>query len=194
MIRQLRPALVALALLTLATGIVYPLGMTAVAQLAMPGRADGSIVTVDGRPAGSALLAQPFDGPTWFHPRPSAAGSPGAAYDAAASGGSNLGPTNPELLATIAERAGAYRRDNGLADGTEVPIDAVTASGSGLDPDISPANARLQAPRVAASRGLPLDPVLAAIDAATRGRTAGVLGQPRVNVVELNAGLAALGA
>jgi len=188
MIRQLRPALVALALFTVVTGFAYPLAVTALAQAAMPGRADGSIVTIEGRPAGSTLLAQPFDGPTWFHPRPSAAG-----YDAAASGGSNLGPTNPDLLATIAERADAYRRDNGLVGGTDVPIDAVTASGSGLDPDISPANARLQAPRVAAARGLPLDRVLAVVDAATSGRTAAALGQPRVNVVELNAGLVRIG-
>jgi potassium-transporting ATPase KdpC subunit len=188
-IRQLRPATVALIVFTLVTGIAYPLAVTALAQLVLPGQADGSLVEVHGAARGSALLAQPFEGAHWFHPRPSATG-----YDATTSGATNLAPTNPELLATIRARANAYRRENELPPEASVPVDAVTASGSGLDPEISEVNARLQAPRVARSWGLPLDEVLAVVQAHTSARSLGVLGQPRVDVVEVNADLARLGA
>ena len=184
MLRQLRPALVAIALFTALTGIVYPLFVTGIAQVAFADAADGSEVVVDGRVVGSSLVAQPFDGDQWFHPRPSAVD-----HDAAASGGANLGPTNPELLAQIDAFADEYRRRNQLAAGTPVPIDAVTMSGSGLDPHISPRNARLQAARVARARGLGREDVLALVAGHTESRTAGILGEPRVNVVDLNATL-----
>lgn len=187
MLRQLRPALAALALFSVLTGLVYPLVVTGIAQAAFGDAADGSEIRLDGAVVGSELIAQPFDGDEWFHPRPSAAG-----YDAAASTGSNLGPTNPELLDAIAERAASYRTRNDLDAGTPVPIDAVTASGSGLDPHISPRNARLQAARVAASRGLALEDVVDLVDQHTEPRTLGVLGETRVNVVTLNAALARL--
>lgn len=187
MLRQLRPALVTLVLFTALTGLVYPLAVTGIAQTAFPSEADGSEITLDGEVVGSALIAQPFSGEEWFHPRPSAAG-----YDASASSGSNLGPTNPALLAAIADRADRYRDDNDVPAGTPVPIDAVTASGSGLDPHISPRNGRLQAARVAAARGMGVEEVLALIEAHTESRTLGVLGESRVNVVTLNADLAQL--
>ena len=185
MLRQLRPAVVSLVLLTVLTGVAYPLSITGVAQLGFGHQANGSTITVDGTVVGSALLAQPFTGDEWFQPRPSAVG-----YDATASGGSNLGPTNPALLATIEQRAQDYRLRNGLDDGVPVPIDAVTTSASGLDPHISPRNARLQAPRVAAVRDLSLGTVLRLVDDNTEHRTLGVLGETRVNVVRLNAALA----
>ena len=184
--RQLVPAVVAFLALTVLVGVLYPLAVTGVAQLAFPGRADGSLVRRDGVVVGSALLGQSFSGARWFHPRPSAAGD---GYDGASSAASNLGPTNPELLDTIEERLAAYRKENGLAAHGRVPVDAVTASASGLDPDISPANARLQAPRVAQARGLPLSRVLALVDEHVSGRTLGFMGEPRINVLELNLAL-----
>jgi K+-transporting ATPase ATPase C chain len=187
MLRQLRPALVVLALITVLTGLAYPVLVTAVGQVAFPGAADGSEITVDGQVVGSSLIAQPFEGEEWFQPRPSAVD-----FDAAVSGGANLGPTNADLLYTIGERAGDYRARNGLDDGVPVPVDAVTTSGSGLDPHISMRNARLQAPRVAEVRGLTLDAVLGLVEANTESRTFGMLGEPRVNVVELNGDLAGL--
>ena len=187
MLRQLRPAIVVLALMTALTGLVYPLLVTGVAQLAFSDEADGSEITRDGEVVGSSLIAQPFEGDEWFQPRPS-----GVDFDAAGSGGVNLGPTNPELLDTIAERAVEYRQRNGLADGVPVPVDAVTSSASGLDPHVSVRNARMQAPRVAEARDLAVDAVLALVEAHTEARTLGVLGEPRVNVVQLNADLAGL--
>jgi K+-transporting ATPase ATPase C chain len=187
MLRQLRPALVLLLAFTVLTGVAYPLLTTGVAQLAFGDAASGSRLTVDGEVVGSSLIAQPFEGEQWFQPRPSAVG-----YDAAGSGGSNLGPSNPDLLAEIEARAEAYRRRNGLGPGTAVPVDAVTASGSGLDPHISPRNARLQTARVAEARGLEVAAVAALVEDHTEARTAGILGEPRVNVVELNAALAQL--
>lgn len=184
MLRQLRPALVAIALFTALTGIAYPLFVTGIAQVAFPDAADGSEVVIDGRVAGSSLIAQPFEGDEWFRPRPSAVD-----HDAASSGGSNLGPTNPELLAQIEAWADDYRQRNHLPSGTPVPIDAVTMSGSGLDPHISPRNARLQAARVADARGLSQEDVLALAAEHTESRTVGILGEPRVNVVDLNAAL-----
>jgi K+-transporting ATPase ATPase C chain len=186
LVRQLRPALLLIVVFTAATGIAYPLVTTAIAQVAFGDKADGSLVERDGVVVGSSLIGQSFAAPQYFHPRPSAAGE---GYDGAASSGSNLGPANPDLLAAVQERAAAYRAENGLAAGALVPIDAVTASASGLDPHISVANARLQAERVATRRGLELDTVLEAIDEHTDGRGLGVLGEPGVNVLGLNLAL-----
>jgi potassium-transporting ATPase KdpC subunit len=184
--RQLRPALLALAVFTVLTGLIYPLAVTVVAQTAFGRSADGSIVRVDGQAVGSELIGQSFSQPQYFHPRPSAAGE---GYDAAASSGSNLGPNDSGLLAAVAERAAAYRAENGLDDSRLVPVDAVTASASGLDPMISVANARIQATRVARERGLDPTIVLAVVADQTVGRVAGVLGDPGVNVLLLNVAL-----
>jgi len=186
LLRQLRPALLSLAVFTVLTGVAYPLVVLGAGQAFFPHQANGSLIEVDGRVVGSELIGQGFTAPRYFHSRPSAAG---AGYDGAASSGSNLGPTNPEYLATVEDRVAAYRRDNGLSDEVRVPADAVTASGSGLDPHISVANARLQAPRVAEARGLSVDAVLAAVDDHVAGRALGVLGDPGVNVLELNLAL-----
>lgn len=185
--RQILPALRVLALLTVLCGVLYPLAVTGVAQAAFGGRADGSLVRDGrGRVVGSSLIGQPFTGSRWFHPRPSAAGD---GYDPTASGSSNLGPANPKLLRVVRARAAAYRAENGLSRRTPVPVDAVTASGSGLDPQISVANARLQARRVARARDLPVARVLALIDRHTQDRALGFLGEPGVNVVTLNLAL-----
>ncbi len=181
---QLSAGLRIVAVMTIALGVVYPLAVTAFAQVVTGDRANGQLVRVDGEVVGSSLLAQEFTEPQYFHPRPSAAG-----YDAAASMGSNLGPTNPELLDTVAERVAAYRNVNGLPEEVAVPVDAVTASGSGLDPHISPANARLQAARVADARSLELDVVADLIGEHTDRRPLGILGDDAVNVVELNVAL-----
>jgi K+-transporting ATPase ATPase C chain len=186
-LRQLRPAVVVLVLFTVVAGIIYPVVATGLGQLAFRDEANGSLIVRDGRVVGSALLGQSFTGQGYFHPRPSAAGANG--YDGAASSGSNLGPLNPDLLSAVAERVAAYRTENGLAADLPVPVDAVTASGSGLDPDISVANARLQSARVAAARGLQPGDVQQLIDEHTDGRELGVLGVPAVNVVQLNLAL-----
>jgi potassium-transporting ATPase KdpC subunit len=188
--RQLLPALVAFVVLTVLTGIVYPLVVTGIAQLAFPSRADGSLLARNGVVVGSSLIGQQFEGPRWFHPRPSSAGD---GYDAMSSSASNLGPTNTTLLRDVRSRAAAYRRENGLPPNTPVPPDAVTGSGSGLDPAISVANARLQAARVAGARGLSEAAVLALVSAHTGGRSLGFLGEPGVNVVELNLALDGIG-
>lgn len=186
--RQLVPALRILAVLTVLCGLIYPLAVTAVAQVAFAEQADGSLLRdQDGDVVGSSLLGQAFEGDEWFLPRPSAAGD---GYDGSASAASNLGPTNPVLLDSVAERVAEYRDQNDLAAEAPVPVDAVTASGSGLDPHISVANARLQAPRVADARGLPLDAVLDLVDLHTDGRSLGFLGEPGVDVVALNLALA----
>jgi K+-transporting ATPase ATPase C chain len=184
--RQLFPALLVFLALTVLTGVVYPLVLTGVAQVAFPGRADGSLIERDGVVVGSRLLGQGFAAARYFQPRPSAAGE---GYDGAASSASNLGPTNEDLLSAIRERVAAYRELNGVAPGDEVPIDAVTASGSGLDPHISPENARLQARRVAEARGIPVERVLDLVEEHTDGRSLGFLGEPGVNVLELNLAL-----
>jgi K+-transporting ATPase ATPase C chain len=184
--RQLVPALVVFLFFTALVGIVYPLAVTGVARIAFPSKSQGSLVRERGVVVGSRLLGQAFSGPRYFQPRPSAAGT---GYDGAASGASNLGPTNPVLLAEVRARVAAYRRFNDLAASTPVPVDAVTASASGLDPEISPANARLQAPRVARARALPLAQVLALVHENTEGRSLGFLGEPGVNVLELNLAL-----
>jgi potassium-transporting ATPase KdpC subunit len=181
--RQLVPAVLAFLVLTVLTGLAYPLAMTGVAQVAFPNRADGSLIKRDGKVVGSRLIGQNFSTPRYFHPRPSAAGD---GYDAMSSSASNLGPSNPVLIAEVRKRVAAYRSENGLPAGSAVPVDAVTASGSGLDPHISKANARLQASRVARARGLSVADVLALVDAHTDGRSLGFLGEPAVNVLELN--------
>lgn len=181
---QLSAGVRMVAVMTLGLGVVYPLTVTAFAQVVAGDRADGQLVRVDDEIVGSRLIAQEFTELRYFHPRPSAAG-----YDAAASTGSNLGPTNPELLDTVAERVAAYRDLNGLPEAVAVPVDAVTASASGLDPHISPANARLQATRVADARSLDLDVVIDLIGEHTDRRPLGFLGDDAVNVVELNMAL-----
>ncbi|MET0663903.1 MAG: K(+)-transporting ATPase subunit C [Ilumatobacteraceae bacterium] len=188
-IRQLRPAIVAVAVFTLLLGVAYPLVVTAVGQVAFRDQANGSLIEVDGVVVGSELLGQNFVAPYYFHPRPSAAG---AGYDASASSGSNSGPTNPDFLAAVDERVAAYRAENDLPDDALVPVDAVTASASGLDPAISIANARLQAPRVAAERGIDLAEVLSLVDDHIAGRDLVVLGEPAVRVLPLNLALDAL--
>jgi K+-transporting ATPase ATPase C chain len=189
--RQLVAGLTMTAVMIVLTGILYPLAVTAASQVLFPDRADGSFVHRDGQVVGSALIGQNFGRPEYFWPRPSAAGQAG--YDALASGGSSLGPSNPKLLDAVAERIAAYRRVNGLEPGDAVPVDAVTASASGLDPHISVANARLQAARVASARGLSRDSVLQLVDAHTQARPWGFLGEDAVSVLELNLALDRLG-
>lgn len=185
-LRQLRPALVGMVVLTMITGVAYPMVVSGIGQTLFKDKANGSLVEVDGQVVGSSLIAQGFEAPVYFHPRPSAAG---AGYDGAASSGSNAGPTDPDYLAAVADRVADYRAENDLAPLVAVPADAVTASGSGLDPHISLANARLQAHRVAAARGTELDRVQSLIEEHTDSRSFGVLGEPGVNVLELNLAL-----
>ena len=184
--RQLLPALRMTIALTVLLGLAYPIAMTGVAQALFRSRADGSLVRRGGAVVGSELIGQSFTQPKYFHPRPSAAGN---GYDATSSGASNLGPSNPKLLSGVADRANDYRSENGLAAGAAVPVDAVTASGSGLDPDISVANAGDQAARVARARGLDLGAVTALIRSHTKSRPLGILGEKTVNVLELNLAL-----
>lgn len=189
MIRNALRALRATAVLALLTGLAYPLVMTAVAQVTMPGKADGSLVTVDGRAVGSSMIGQLWEGEEWFHGRPSAVD-----YDASTSSGSNLGPSSEALADLIAERADAILALEGpYVDGLEIgdiPVDLLTASASGLDPHISVAAAELQAPRIADVHGLTIDLVRAMIEDATEGRAFGFIGQERVSVLELNLALA----
>ena len=185
-VRQLRPALLMLVAFTLAIGFVYPLVVTGIGQSLFHSKANGSLVESDGVVVGSALIGQQFSDTKYFWPRPSAAG---AGYDPTASSGSNLGPSNDDLLATVAERVVAYRAANGLDDSVLVPVDAVTASASGLDPQISVANATLQAPRVAKARNLAVDQVLALVRDNTDQRPLGFLGDQGVNVLKLNLAL-----
>lgn len=164
-------------------GVTYPLLMTGIAQLVFPRQANGSLVKKDGQVIGSELIGQSFTGPDYFHSRPSAAGK---GYDAMLSGGSNLGPTNRTLADTVRARSDTSIRENpGLAKG-KIPADMVTASGSGLDPDISVANAYAQVPRVAKARGLSVDNVKKIVDRNTTRRTFGFLGEPRINVLRIN--------
>jgi K+-transporting ATPase ATPase C chain len=183
---QLRPALVLLVALHVLTGLVYPLVVTGIAQAVFPARANASLVVVDGQPRGSALIGQPFSAPGYFWSRPSAT-SP-VPYDASASTGSNLGPTNPALASAIRDRIAALRAADPGLKGT-IPADLVTASGSGLDPEISVAAALVQVPRVAKERGLQEGQVRELVRAHTEGRTFAVLGEPRVNVLALNLAL-----
>ncbi len=184
MLSLIRPAVVSMAFFTLLLGLAYPLLITGVGQAAFPKQANGSLVVEGGKVVGSELVGQNFAAPQYLHPRPSAAGADG--YDAAASSGSNLGPLNPDLAKQVAERAQALRAEG--VKGT-IPADAVTASGSGLDPDISPTYALLQADRIAEARGVDPGPVRSLLQSHVEGRTFGVLGQPRVNVLMTNLAL-----
>jgi K+-transporting ATPase ATPase C chain len=181
-----RPALVLFLVLTLITGVAYPLVVTGIAQVAFPGQAAGSLLIKDGKPVGSSLIGQNFSDPKHFWSRPSATAP--QPYNGMASGGSNLGPLNPALTDGIKSRIDALH----AADPTNkapIPVDLVTASASGLDPDISLAAAFYQAPRVARERGVPLEAVRTLIAAHAHGRWLGILGEPRVNVLELNLAL-----
>jgi len=184
--KELRPlAAVTLALLLL-TAVIYPLAITGIGQLAFNSQANGSFITVNGNEVGSSLIGQTFAATQYFHSRPSAAGS---GYDPANSGGSNLGPTSAMLMTEIQDRVDAFRKENGLAASVPIPADAVTASASGLDPDISPATARLEVARVARARGASAGAVQALVDQYTDGAALGFIGQPRVNVLRLNLAL-----
>lgn len=185
MISVLRTAVLLLLTMTVLTGVVYPLAVTLVAQVIFPHRANGSLIRVDDKVVGSELIGQAFADARSFWNRPSAT-TP--AYNGGASSGSNLGPTNPDLLKAVAERVEALKQAHPEQTGP-VPADLVMASGSGLDPHITPAAARYQAKRVADARSMPLEFVLAEINAATEGRAFGVLGEPRVNVLKLNLSL-----
>lgn len=186
LMQQMKISLIVSALTLVLLCGLYPLAIWGFAQAAFPGQANGSLVTRDGIIVGSELLGQNFAAEKYFHPRPSAAGN---GYDAANSSGSNLGPTSQKQFDAVKERVAAYRKENGLADGDLIPADAVTASGSGLDPEISPANARLQAGRVARVRGWEPSRVENLVREHTRGRGLGILGDPGVNVLMLNLAL-----
>ena len=201
MLKSLRPAIVSVLAFTILTGLIFPALITAIAQVAMPNQANGSLIQRDGKTIGSRLIGQNFSAPKYFHPRPSAAGD---GYDAASSSGTNLGPTSDKLINGIADDpktkddesfdgvkqlTAKYRAENGLSANATIPADAATRSASGLDPQISPENAALQAPRVAKARGLDESRVRALIAANTQGRGVGVLGEAGVNVLELNLAL-----
>ncbi|HVC12723.1 MAG TPA: potassium-transporting ATPase subunit KdpC [Burkholderiales bacterium] len=186
MFTDLRPAFVILVVMSVLTGIVYPLVVTGVAEVTMPAQTNGSLIMRDGKPVGSRLIGQPFDDPKYFWSRPSAT-SP-YPDNAANSSGSNLGPLNPALADAVAARIKTLREAD-PGNTAPVPIDLVTTSGSGLDPDISPAAAQYQVARVAKARKLPEAEVRALVARYTRGRQLGFLGEPRVNVLELNLAL-----
>ncbi len=173
-------------LMTVLTGLLYPALVTGIAKLAFPHQASGSLIVENGRVIGSSLIGQDFTKPEYFHPRPSAAGEKG--YDAAASSGSNLGPTNPKLLDRVKQSVVKFRAENPDFQGP-IPADALTTSASGLDPEISPASADAQAARVAKSRGVSVDEIRKLIATHTEDRTLGFLGEPRVNVLRLNLAL-----
>lgn len=198
--KQLRPAIVLTLFFVIVTGIAFPVAVWAIGQAAFPGEARGSLIRdKNGTVIGSSLIGQAFAKPEYFHPRPSAAGT---GYDAANSSGTNLGPTSEKLINGIKDDpttkdvdesyfgfrdlARAYRAENGLPNDTVVPADAATRSASGLDPHISPANARLQAARIAQSRNLPVERILEVVAQNTEGRLLGLLGEPRVNVLLTN--------
>lgn len=182
-IAELRAAAVATLFLAILCCGVYPLVVWGIAQAAFSGKANGSLIKAGGKIAGSSLIARGFAGPSWFHPRPSAAGQ---GYDGISSGGTNLGPTSKKLIEDVKRRVADYRADNGLASGARVPADAVTSSASGLDPHISVENARIQARRVAKARGLSVEDVLRKAAVHTEGRDLMIFGEPRVNVFLLN--------
>jgi K+-transporting ATPase ATPase C chain len=186
MFRQLRPVLMVFLLLTVATGIIYPLLVTGVAQLAFPERANGSLIRREGGYAGSELIGQPFDDPKYFWGRLSATAD--FPYNSASSSGSNLGPSNPALVEAVKARVEALQKAD-PGNKSSIPIDLVTSSGSGLDPHISPAAALYQAPRVARARGLSEDQVRHLVEQFTEPRQWGFLGESRVNVLKLNLAL-----
>ena len=186
MLKELRPAVMSFLLLTLLTGIAYPLLVTGIAQVTMPAKANGSLIMRDGKPVGSSLIGQSFSDPKYFWGRPSAT-SP-MPNNAASSGGSNLGPTNPALMDAVKARVQALR-DADPGNTQPVPVDLVTASASGLDPHISPAAAEYQLARVARVRNLRPDALRKLVAEHTEGRQFGILGEPRVNVLELNLAL-----
>jgi K+-transporting ATPase ATPase C chain len=181
--QQLLPALRITAVLTILTGIIYPLAVTGIAQVLFPNQANGQLVSANGRVVGSRIIGQNFTKPEYFHPRPSAAGNDG--YDATASGGTNLGPTSQKLMDRVKASAAAFRKENPEFSGP-IPADMLTTSGSGLDPDESPASAEAQAARVAKARGVDVEQVRGLIHANVKGRDLGFLGEPRVNVLALN--------
>lgn len=183
-----KTSVITLAILTLILGVVYPVFMWGIGQIFFPKQANGQLFFYqDGKVLGSEWIAQNFTSDKYFHPRPSAAGNNG--YDASNSSGSNLGPTSKKLIETLNERLDAYRKSNQLGTGAPVPADAITASGSGLDPHIGVENARLQAKRVAAARNLSANEVDSLIDQYTEGRTFGIFGDERINVLRINLAL-----
>jgi len=186
MFTSLLPSLRILVALSVLTGVVYPLATWGIAQLAFPGAANGSLIVQNGKVVGSALIGQPFDDPKYFWSRPSAT-SP-QPYNGAASSGSNLGPRNPALADAVSARIKVLRAAD-PSNSAAVPGDLITTSASGLDPQISPAAAQFQLERVAKSRGMPIDAVRALVERNTQGRTLGLLGEPRVNVLMLNMAL-----
>ncbi|HYM14476.1 MAG TPA: potassium-transporting ATPase subunit KdpC [Dehalococcoidia bacterium] len=183
---DLRTAIVSFVLLSVLLGLAYPYAITGVAQAVFHRQANGSLVSVSGQDVGSSLVGENFSSPAYFHPRPSAAGK---GYDGTSSSGSNLGPSSKALATAVAGYAQQVRQDNGLAADAKLPVDAVTASGSGLDPHISPDYAQLQVARVAHARGVSDDQVQKLVQQNTDGSTFAVLGEPRVNVLRLNVAL-----
>jgi K+-transporting ATPase ATPase C chain len=187
LISELRISVVATLTLAVIVSGVYPLVVWGIAQSLFPQKANGSLIVRDGKTIGSELIAQKFTDPKYFHPRPSAAGDVG--YDAASSGGSNLGPTSKKLIDSVKERVDAYRTENRLSAAVSVPADAVTTSASGLDPHISVKNALIQVGRVARARDMSEETILAQVRANIEGRDLGILGEPRVNVLKLTLSL-----
>jgi K+-transporting ATPase ATPase C chain len=198
MMKYARPAIVMIICMTIITGLAYPLAMTGIAQVLFPYQANGSLITKDGKVIGSELIGQNFTTDKYFHPRPSATTEPdpkdatktiSVPYAADNSSGSNYGPTQKDLIDRVKGDAASLAKEN---PGTPIPVDLVTTSASGLDPDITPAGAMFQVPRVAKARGLPVDQVQALVEQHIQGRTLGVLGEPHVNVLALNMALDAM--